>query len=595
MAEFDDSAVAPVFHDPFADMGEKLGEMNRNAFGPLAGPTQNLLPESGVPLLGGVAPGRMPSLQPQPITGDPYAAKAAPEEAPPTVAKPVPEEAPPAPAPAPVEGPLLKQDNPFGDHNPVGTHPAEEALTVNQILHPDTPAPFGPRSRGVEDIAGELDARAQQTLKDLGVKSGRIQGPDPVTDELLARSLASETSAALGRPGANASDWYTGKIKEAMDVASVMHPEIATDPGAKDAFRAALAITSQGEMVPRNADLAERAFQVFKETGRFPEDVAAKQGPSMNNNFKKLNALIDSQGWEETRKFLDEPTRVRDLKDKGFDVGSSESMDTNVYGSHILGAKIGNGFYQNLGGNYDPTTFDLWWMRGWNRKTGNLTGLQDISGQQSRLANALTGEGQKVPKSADALDKIAQANVTQHERDFTNFRPEYDSGARTKSELTYASERWLKARYGVNEAPTSGGQRTWMRSVVDRARDILLQGGKPMTNADLQATLWYPEKDLYGKLGGRPSDAVNVDYATAFRNVAKKRGFTDEQLSAGAGLLPASRRSGPAPSADVGPGNQGGGAPSGGGPPPQAGAAPGPGQAGLETPALGDPFAVGGT
>jgi hypothetical protein len=498
-----------------------------------------------------------------------------------------------AAATAPVtDVPLLKQDDPFGAHNPVGTHPHEEALTVNDILHPDTPAPFAPRSRDVETIAAELDDRAQSALKQLGVKSGRIQGPDPDIDELLARSYASEVNAALDRPGANASDWYTGKIKEAMDAAATMHPEIATDPGAKDAFRAALAITSQGETVPRNADLAERAYQVYKATGKFPEDVAAKQGPSINNNFAKLNRMIDEQGWDETRSFLDQPMKVRDLKAKGFDVGSSESMDTDVYGSHILGAKIGNGFYQNLGGNYDPTTFDLWWMRGWNRKTGNLSGLQDISSQQTRLQNALAAEGQKVPRTANGLDNIAEATAAQHERDYRNFRADFDSGARTKSELTYASERWLKARNGINEQPSSAGQRTWMRSVVDRARNILADQGRPMTNADLQATVWYPEKDLYAKLGSRPSDTVNVDYATALRDLARKRGYTNEQPStAGTGAaLPAPGGPGPASPDYVGGGAAGGGAPSGRGPP-QA-AAPAAGSQAAVTPVDGDPFAA---
>ena len=41
----------------------------------------------------------------------------------------------------------------------------------------------------------------------------------------------------------------------------------------------------------------------------------------------------------------------------------SENMDTVVKGSFVLGAKIGQGFYQNIRGNYDPLTMDIWWMR----------------------------------------------------------------------------------------------------------------------------------------------------------------------------------------------------------------------------------------
>jgi hypothetical protein len=56
--DFPDVSLQPVFHDPFADMNTKLGEMNRNAFGPLAGPTTNLMAEPGVQtgrLTGGAA------------------------------------------------------------------------------------------------------------------------------------------------------------------------------------------------------------------------------------------------------------------------------------------------------------------------------------------------------------------------------------------------------------------------------------------------------------------------------------------------------------------------------------------------------------
>jgi hypothetical protein len=432
------------------------------------------------------------------------------------------------------EPPLLQQDDPFGPHNPLGTHPDEEALTVNDILHPDSEAQ-PPRSQGVEDIAANLQDRGQNALKQIGVGEGRIAGPDPATDELLARSIASEAKQALARPGANASDWYTGKIDEAMDVASQMYPEIATDPNAKMAMRAALSITSQGETVPSNTRLATQAYETFAQTGHFPTDVVAKKGKFINGNFAKMNTLIDNMGLDGAREFLDTQMPMRDLKNMDPSIigkiSPKEGMDTPVYGSHILGPKIGGGFYQNLGGNYDPMTFDLWWMRQWNRKTGNLVGKQDFAPQQARLEAALQdptsmnpGElqaygGQAVPKTPQDLLNTADAVSAQHERDYTNFRPEFDSGARSKSELTLASEAYHDALNGINEAPTSGGQRAWMRNVGGRARDILAEQGHDLTNADLQAILWYPEKDLYAKLGGRPSEGLNVDYASALRKI----------------------------------------------------------------------------
>jgi hypothetical protein len=453
-----------------------------------------------------------------------------PEAAPPPMGHNQPPEAlapaPMAPAKPSKPVPLVRQDEPFGDDNPIGTHPAEEALTVNDILHPDTPA-LPPRSRNVEDIAADLHDRGQQALKDLGVRSGRITGPDDVTDELLARSIASEAQAALERPGANASDWYTGKVNEAMDVAGQMYPQVAEDPNHKMAFRAALAITSQGETVPSNTRLATDAYEYFAQNGRFPTDRVAKQGPAINGNFQKLNDLIDASGGnlDDVREFLDAPTTPRQLKADGFNVGTSESLDTPVYGSHILGAKIGNGFYQNLGGNFDPVTFDLWWQRQWNRKTGNLVGAVDWTPQRQRFEDALNDANQGVPRTVPGLLNAADAITAQHESDFRNYRSEFDSGARTKSELTNAAQRWQQAVNGINQSPTSGGQRQWMRNTVYRARDLLGQQGYAVTPADLQAIMWYPEKDLYAKLGGTPSGGYNVDYATALRARAAQKGI----------------------------------------------------------------------
>ena len=64
--------------------------------------------------------------------------------------------------------------------------------------------------------------------------------------------------------------------------------------------------------------------------------------------------------------------RVKDLP-KEFQASGAEEANTMVSVAYILGPKIGNGFYQNLRGNYDPLTMDRWWMRFANRITGNPT------------------------------------------------------------------------------------------------------------------------------------------------------------------------------------------------------------------------------
>lgn len=61
---------------------------------------------------------------------------------------------------------------------------------------------------------------------------------------------------------------------------------------------------------------------------------------------------------------------VDDLK-LGIEVPVQEGSGEIVKGSYLLGAKIGQGFYQNLQGNYDPLTMDLWWVRMFHRLRGD--------------------------------------------------------------------------------------------------------------------------------------------------------------------------------------------------------------------------------
>lgn len=429
---------------------------------------------------------------------------------------------------------------------PLGSHPLERALSATPILEAD--AAYAPRSRGVPDIAQELNDRGSAALKNMGIRSGKIAVADstPATDEIISRTLAGEIKAALARQG-NSGTWYTQKIREAVAVASLLHPEIATDPNARFAFTAGLAITSQGERVVNNVRLGEPAYAYFKEHGRFPTDIKAQNAKAMNKNFERLNDLISKgedlarqarrnditgAGLDFAREFLDQEFTVRDLKKLGYKIGG-ENQDTKVRGSAILGPKIGGGFYQNLNGNYDPVTMDLWFMRAWGRLTGTLKDTvteEGLAKQRTRLEDALREAGRKVPARADGLERAATDISTAHERDFAANRALYDSGERTKSELVHAAQRYLHGIAGVRQSPRSGNERNWMRDRVNAARQMLAKEGINVTNADLQAIWWYPEKELYAKMGGTDSDILNADYAGAFRDLVRNRGISDEQI-----------------------------------------------------------------
>jgi hypothetical protein len=237
-------------------------------------------------------------------------------------------------------------------------------------------------------------------------------------------------------------------------------------------------------------------------------------------------------GVGKTQEFLDKEFKVSDLEKAGYQI-SGENKDTMVNGSAILGPKIGQGFYQNLGGNYKPLTADMWMMRTWGRLTGTLTGQVPEGPRIDRFKAALVADGEKVPGTRAAILARADEVNAAHEKNYRDNRDKFNSGEIKKSETVYAAKALNDAVNGIKDTPSSGGGRDQMRRVVGEAQAKLAEAGHKMTVADLQATIWYPEKRLYSKMGGRASERINTDYKSELTKIAKKKGFTDEQINAG--------------------------------------------------------------
>lgn len=61
--------------------------------------------------------------------------------------------------------------------------------------------------------------------------------------------------------------------------------------------------------------------------------------------------------------------------------------------------------------------------------------------------------------------------------------------------------------------------------VVNSIRERLESQGYSVTNADVQAVLWYPEKDLWAKLRGEDESNLKSSYDEAFLQIAEQRGL----------------------------------------------------------------------
>jgi hypothetical protein len=237
----------------------------------------------------------------------------------------------------------------------------------------------------------------------------------------------------------------------------------------------------------------------------------------------------------------------------GIRIGGQELSSEIVHGSMMFGAKVGNGFMQNLMGNHGPITIDLWFMRMWGRYTGTLVRDEISDESLPRLVRGLrrSMRGRRMAEQMAAAGIPSPGEFWDMDNDelLAACRDVRRLWERTRKALVrkgmgnaQASE--VKARLGWPGAaesiikslgmpvdmPRNASMRRWIRSVVARSLEILKDSGYEMSAADLQATLWYPEKELYDRLAGRPVGQLNVSYDEAMAAIARQEGVAHEHV-----------------------------------------------------------------
>jgi hypothetical protein len=417
-----------------------------------------------------------------------------------------------------------------------------------------------PKIGGIPETVQWLDQRYQ----DSGMPVLDInKAEDRAT---LAKLLAAEAVGAI-RSAGNSVEWYDETIAKTLSIMAVKYPELNTDPNARNAFLIAVAIASQTMNVEANLRYASNQYAAFRETlrqtgtGKFPEIGTGKSAPAMAKNFTLANDVMADMGPDLLLRFLRTEFTKRELESIGYPIGS-ESMDEKMLGSAIFGPKIGFGFYSNLSGNFEPITMDMWFMRTIGRLSGTLPAFDPVlfPKQVAKLRAALaeTGDASRGVYAAnfDPADvaaaqesdagavALARKIYSLHNRQFIKERAAFDSGARIKTALVGASGSIIKSADKPTDAPGSGGQRQLLRSVVREMVDLVeKQTGKRVPPAALQALIWYPEQELYKKLGVRLR-VTSQDYAGAAQSLLKKEGFDGKRISAAA-------KSGPRPAQPV--------------------------------------------
>jgi hypothetical protein len=467
----------------------------------------------------------------------------------------------------------------------------------------------------------------------------------PEQESAIVDNAAQEVLAGL-KQGGNAADWYTTAVKKALAIARVLHPELASDKAAQAAgfsnaktaelgMATALAITSQNLNVTQNTRFANEQFKILKETGRFDPSIDyGTKAESISGNLELANKLLDLKGWDGVNELLNKEFTVGELSEiasqiTGKDAKIAGRVNDIVNGSALFGPKIGGGFLQNLLGNFNPVTVDLWMRRTWGRWTGDvlpdpvnavqiarmvdglkevgiplpevLKGVRTVSqgGKKGTTISEKTAERllsnpesvNKIYSAADELDsrwnkvydqvrngitpeqaaavrdgslslealskqlvkplrdreaawvKFKEGSETKlSNKDREAFYQSYDASkgrteTLTNKELSGNKPTWAKAARVISnilkpvDVP-SDQDREVINRIVNKVRVGLEQRGMKTTNADIQAILWYPEKDIWAKLAGDSESNLKNSYDEEFLKLAKAQGLGEQANNA---------------------------------------------------------------
>jgi len=408
--------------------------------------------------------------------------------------------------------------------------------------------------------------------------------------ESLARLMATEALKPLDTD-TNAIGWYDEQIKNAKKILRLIDPRIFESDKNETIYDWALAVTSNGTLVEDNFAFAQEVFDFYIKNQRLPVKEwkkGGKRNEAMRKAFQFANEyerlVSDGQVRGSFREFLSTEFSVKELQkvirdlnqefNLNMSVPADENADTVVFGSYMGGPKIGQGFYQNIIGNYEPLTMDIWWMRMWNRLVNRPLKPQpkpaelrrkrtqtrdklielargDISDPDTAVVRvvlgldpfkfttrskpfkgALTDTGLTLSdlRKNDTFDQFVPAFNRAWNRYYAGYQSENNRNP-DKPQIFNDMDVLQGDIYGAVQAtPANGTERQYMREVTKRAQELLRETGVDIEIADLQALLWYPEKNLFEAIGVKRKKGESTDYERAARILAKKGGYNEKQI-----------------------------------------------------------------
>ena len=370
-------------------------------------------------------------------------------------------------------------------------------------------------------------------------------------------------------------------------------------------FDAMLGIASQGNNVTDNSVMNTRVYANWRRDKidtagninvtqgmTITQAVAPVAGTfgsktvAIENNYLKLETLLANNSYADLRKFFNKTDTVGNINaylrknKKLWFNGEPLSVDgaaaQKVTGWMVFGPKIGS-FINNLHGDYTTLTADLWFSRTWNRILGwsfihspereaqNFISLRDAMVAEYTNDQSVRKMEKGKPVYWDHGTDVAKLGLNPAQfDDFINdpqqmlefaerieviFRTGAREGAKKttsykdKSAVRRAAKTWVENRENVMEAPRSDHERMFQQDVMEKAQKMLKKMGIDINIADMQAALWYNEKDLYATLGSTTKLSAPADYedaakttfkriqeGTLYERIGSKEGEVDERI-----------------------------------------------------------------
>jgi len=143
----------------------------------------------------------------------------------------------------------------------------------------------------------------------------------------------------------------------------------------------------------------------------------------------------------------------------------------------------------------------------------------------SRPYKEITKEGKQVPwlhgpdageLSPEEYDTLLKSPDAALDFARTVHNRYVDSQYKDKSDLRRRAKNWIENRENMVAAPRGDKERSFQQDTAEKAQQLLKDKyGLDISVADIQAALWFHEKELVGKYGATNEKSEPADYADA--------------------------------------------------------------------------------